>query len=448
MRAGTNGMFYFSGIAFDRGFNPKSTVFLARYIDLNNEEGGDSIKYLGTVKIAEEAGGAYFIDKPWIAVDIPRPGAQKTNIEVPGPNGTTISQSFSCGNVYIAWTEIVGDGIGMQSRIKFRRSGDCGNTWGPPVQLSASNTLNQGVTLAVAPDTGNVYASWRQFPLPQASGCIPTAFQKFVTRRGQGYWKNHSEKWPASSLTIGSALYTKEQLIEILQTPVQGDATYTLAHHLIAAKLNYLSYPDSSILSAINQADAWLVANPLGSKPKNKQAGLDLINTLQQHNEGPAPIACNPLDPANKIMASRSVNLGGTFGQGSAVSNISAFDQGTSNISFRSTAYPTMTVDSGGRVYLAWTARGMASSTANPDPVAGDSRIVITTSSGNDSWGTWTAPQPIDQPNVPGHQIKPVLCFTAGKLFMLYYDFREDISEAFNNMSPISQHFNQGIQLM
>ena len=425
MRAGTNGMFYFSGIAFDRGFNPKSTVFVARFIDLNNEEGGDPIKYLGTVKVREEMGGTYFIDKPWIAVDVPRLGAQT----IPGPNGP-ILQNFACGNVYVAWTEIVGDGIGIQSRIMFSRSVDCGANWSTPVQLSAANTLNQGATVAVAPDTGNVYVSWRQFPLPQTSGCVPAAFQKFVARGGQGYWKNHPEKWPTQTLTLGGISYTKTQLINILKTPVQGDATYTLAYQLIAAKLNYLVYPDGSILPTINQADAWLVTHPLGSKPKDKQAGLDLSKVLQQYNEGPGP-ACQPLDPANKIMAIRSESGGASFGSASSVSNISAFDQGTSIISFRSTAYPTMTVDATGRVYLAWATRGMATSTANPDPVAGDSRIVITSSPGNGTWPAWTAPQPIDQPKVPGHQIKPVLCLTAGKLFMLYYDFRQDVSGDF-----------------
>ena len=431
MRAGTNGMFYFSGIAFDRGFNPKSTVFVARFIDLNNEEGGDPIKYLGTVKVGEETGGAFFIDKPWMAVDIPRSGAQAASISIAGPNNTTIFQNFACGNVYVAWAEIVGDGIGMESRIMFSRSADCGATFSTPIQLSADNTLNQGATIAVAPDTGNVYVSWRQFPLPKASGCMPTAFQKFVARGGQGYWKNHPEKWPAQDLTIGGFSYPKTFLIDMLKTPVKGDATYTLFYQLIAAKLNYLVYPDGAILPKINEADAWLGAHPLGSVPKDKAPGLDLSDTLQQYNEGPSPLACDPLDAANKIMATRSTNSGVSFGAAAAVSTIAAFDQGTSNISFRSTAYPSMTVDGGGRVYLAWATRGMATTTANSDPVAGDSRIVITSSPGDAAWPAWTAPQPIDQPNVPGHQIKPALCFTAGKLYMLYYDFRQDVSGDF-----------------
>ena len=41
VRAGTNGLFYFSGIVFNRGANAPSAVFLTRYIDNNNRENGD-----------------------------------------------------------------------------------------------------------------------------------------------------------------------------------------------------------------------------------------------------------------------------------------------------------------------------------------------------------------------------------------------------------------------
>ena len=59
VRAGSNGMFYYSGIAFNRGANIGG-LFLTRFIDLNNKENGDAtrypdlptdpIRYIGTVK--------------------------------------------------------------------------------------------------------------------------------------------------------------------------------------------------------------------------------------------------------------------------------------------------------------------------------------------------------------------------------------------------------------
>ena len=47
VRTGAGGMFYFSGMVFDRVENGKSAIFVARFIDNNNKETGDPIKYLG-----------------------------------------------------------------------------------------------------------------------------------------------------------------------------------------------------------------------------------------------------------------------------------------------------------------------------------------------------------------------------------------------------------------
>jgi hypothetical protein len=56
----------------------------------------------------------------------------------------------------------------------------------------------------------------------------------------QGYWKNHPNAWPAGCLpmTLGSNSYTQAQLLQILNEPVNGNGAISLAHQLIAAKLN------------------------------------------------------------------------------------------------------------------------------------------------------------------------------------------------------------------
>ena len=83
VRAGTDGMFYFAGIAFARGTND-GRVVLNRFIDLNNKENGDptggtdSIQWVDAKVI--DQGGTYFADKPWIAIDIPRAGALTCNV--------------------------------------------------------------------------------------------------------------------------------------------------------------------------------------------------------------------------------------------------------------------------------------------------------------------------------------------------------------------------------
>ncbi|HSK44402.1 MAG TPA: hypothetical protein VLA83_11010 [Candidatus Binatia bacterium] len=49
VRAGTNGLFYYSGIAFNRGTNPLSAVFVARFIDNDNRENGDPTRTQGAI---------------------------------------------------------------------------------------------------------------------------------------------------------------------------------------------------------------------------------------------------------------------------------------------------------------------------------------------------------------------------------------------------------------
>lgn len=87
------------------------------------------------------------------------------------------------------------------------------------------------------------------------SFCTPPRYPCTYT---QGYWKNHEEAWPVQSLILGTngQSYTKAQLLEILGTPVRGNGLISLAHQLIAAKLNVANGADPSAISAtITQAD-------------------------------------------------------------------------------------------------------------------------------------------------------------------------------------------------
>jgi hypothetical protein len=105
----------------------------------------------------------------------------------------------------------------------------------------------------------------------------------------QGFWKNHEEAWPVEELILGGTTYTKEQLLAILRTPSRGDATYILIDQLIAAKLNIANGADpTAIADTIVAADAWLAANPLGSKPTGtaRADGLALAALLDSYNNG------------------------------------------------------------------------------------------------------------------------------------------------------------------
>jgi hypothetical protein len=311
MRAGANGLFYYSGIVFDRGENAQGAVFVARFIDINNKENGDTIKYVNT-SVIDSGNSGKFIDKPWLATDIPRAGASTATISVPKDGGGALTKSFPAGNVYITYSILLGSGDNIHTQIMFARSTDGGATWGRPMKISESNAINQGTTIAIDPGTGAVYVAWRRFN------------------------KN-------------------------------------------------------------NESDAILIA--------------------------------------------KSVDGGQTFTKAVEVAAISPFDQGTlSPIRFRTNSYPAIAIDgdgnnpsSPGRVYLAWSQRGVGPGANPAQGTPGDARIVLTTSADGINW---TQPIVVDNnaasPNNPansvgrGHQFMPAMTFVSGKLVLVYYDLRED----------------------
>ncbi len=179
VRAGANGMFYYSGVAFNRGSGAKSVLFVSRFIDLNNREGAafkvykneDPIKYIGAAVIDSGTAGQ-FMDKPWMAVDIPRNGAKTVSMSIADVDKDLagndvpimVSQQFACGNVYVAYAAFIGqDPLNPHTKIQVARSTDCGKTWGKPVKLSEGYVLNQGATVAIDPANGDVYVAWQVF---------------------------------------------------------------------------------------------------------------------------------------------------------------------------------------------------------------------------------------------------------------------------------------------
>jgi len=161
VRAGANGLFYYSGIAFDRVFHGRSVIFVARLIDNNVTKTGDAdpIKYLDATIIDQGTSGQ-FADKPWIAVDEPRNGSGTVPIYTPD----TPVQLVARHNVYMAYSIFLGSlQGGDQSKIMFARSADCGTTWQSPIKVSESQHINQGTTIAVSPQDGKIYLAWRRF---------------------------------------------------------------------------------------------------------------------------------------------------------------------------------------------------------------------------------------------------------------------------------------------
>jgi len=183
VRSGPSGFFGYSGIAFNRGTN-NGVVFFGRLVDLNNKENGtvatgavnsntDAIRFLGTTVVAKGS-ATRFLDKPWMAIDVARLGGG-CNLQVPLQGGSSVTQTVAVGNIYVAFTAFNYNQMGtlISSQILFSRSADCGTTWSTPTTLSASdNSLNQGATIAIDPQTGFVYVAWRRFGSPNRADAI------------------------------------------------------------------------------------------------------------------------------------------------------------------------------------------------------------------------------------------------------------------------------------
>jgi cysteine-rich repeat protein len=104
----------------------------------------------------------------------------------------------------------------------------------------------------------------------------------------QGYWKNHAEAWDVTSLTLGGTPYTQAQLLSILRTPVRGNGLVSLAHQLIAAKLNLANgADDADIADEIAAADALIgsrVVPPIGSGYLSPSSTSSLVGALDGFN--------------------------------------------------------------------------------------------------------------------------------------------------------------------
>jgi lectin-like protein len=331
VRPGPGGLFYYSGIVFDRTAGGKSRVFVARYIDNNNKEAGDPIVYLGATAVASlPAGTPSMIDKPWIAVDVPRAGARNCSIDTAGSRGGRMTQSIPAGNVYLAYSVVTGSDADITSTIMFSKSTDCGVTWTRPIAISRpADRVNQGATVAVDPSNGHVYVAWRKFG-------------------------------------------------------VQND-------------------PDAIVIARSQNATAFERPTTLRQFYTGRDLG-QLLRFMMQERRGGEVEAATDVDQ-----------------------EVDAFDQvsGTLKDKFRTNAYPTMAIDAQNRVYVAWSERGFRPASQG---ASDDASIVMTTGV---SGASWLQPFAIDTHDNPGHQFMPSLAFGGGKLMLVYYDLREDVSGIF-----------------
>jgi len=107
----------------------------------------------------------------------------------------------------------------------------------------------------------------------------------------QGYWKNHPSIWPVGSLKLGTVTYTKAQLLQIFGRAAKGNGLVSLAHQLIATKLNIAMGATAPpvVATAIAQADALiggLVVPPVGGGSLAPSLTSSLTETLDEFNNG------------------------------------------------------------------------------------------------------------------------------------------------------------------
>ena len=103
-----------------------------------------------------------------------------------------------------------------------------------------------------------------------------------------GFWKTHPETWCETTLQLGDVNYVQEELLAILNLPVEGNGLVSLAHQLIAAKLNVACGSDP--VSEIDDADVLigsLVVPPVGSGFLDPAVTSSLIMALDAFNNAP-----------------------------------------------------------------------------------------------------------------------------------------------------------------
>jgi hypothetical protein len=112
-----------------------------------------------------------------------------------------------------------------------------------------------------------------------------------------GYWKNHPEAWPVSTITVGGVEYTVDEAISWLKK-VGRDKTTTMFSSLVPAMLNVMvGNDDSCVASTIAAANAWMATyGPVGSNvPASSDAwaveGEPLHSHLDAYNNG---LLCAP----------------------------------------------------------------------------------------------------------------------------------------------------------
>jgi hypothetical protein len=113
----------------------------------------------------------------------------------------------------------------------------------------------------------------------------------------QGYWKNHASVWPVTALRLGGVLYSKLQLLAILNQPASGNGLVSLSHQLIATKLNKAAGAilPALIVNVVSTADALIgtrIVPPVGTGFIPPRVSSHLTDDLEEYNDDEMSHSC------------------------------------------------------------------------------------------------------------------------------------------------------------
>jgi hypothetical protein len=154
----------------------------------------------------------------------------------------------------------------------------------PPVAGCAYTIVTTATSSNIAAGRNSIVTT------PFVADCLPQPCGVTGCTLTQGFWKNHAEDWAVSSLTLGTVTYTQAQLLAILNQPVKGNGLVSLAHQLIAAKLNGANGATcKTVAKLIKDADAAigaLVVPTVGSGSLSTSSVGKLVSGLDDFNNG------------------------------------------------------------------------------------------------------------------------------------------------------------------
>jgi hypothetical protein len=155
----------------------------------------------------------------------------------------------------------------------------------------------EGQSLAILVSVGGI-----QNPSIDPTNKNQTTILELECPLTQGYWKNHVNAWPLTTINLGFATYNTgnsanvQTLLNIFNTPVRGNSNISLEHQLIAAELNVAAGVNPGpVQSAINAAISALLASGGNNVPSGSPAGqlMDSIEgTLDSFNSGTLAGVC------------------------------------------------------------------------------------------------------------------------------------------------------------